>query len=166
MAAFTAFHVALSLVGIVTGFVVVVGMLNSAPLERWTAIFLATTAATSITGFFFPVHRLMPSHVLGLLSLAVLAPTLYARYRHQLSGSWRWVYGVGAVIALYFNCFVLIAQSFAKIPALKAMAPTQSEPPFVVAQAGALVIFGLFGIGVARRFRPDGIAASESAEPV
>jgi hypothetical protein len=158
MAAFTLFHVALSLAGILSGFVVVFGLLGSRRLDGWTALFLATTVATSVTGFLFPVHHLMPSHVLGIISIVVLSVTLVARYRCNLEGASRWIYAGGAVLSLYLNFFVLIAQSFAKIPALKVLAPTQSEPPFVVAQSVALVVFAALGIGAIIRFRPDGIA--------
>jgi hypothetical protein len=152
--AFTLFHVALSLVGIVAGFVVVVGLLGSRRLDCWTRVFLWTTAATSVTGYLFPVHKLMPSHILGFISLAVLAVTFFALYKRRLAGAWRWIYAGGAVMSLYLNFFVLIAQSFAKIPALKAMAPTQSEPPFVAAQGVALVVFAALGIAACLRFRP------------
>jgi hypothetical protein len=110
--------------------------------------------ATSVTGFLFPFHQLLPSHIVGLLSLVVLSATLFARYRRHLAGTWRWIYAVSAVLSLYLNFFVLIAQAFAKVPALKAMAPTQSEPPFLMAQSAALVIFVLLAIGAAFLFRP------------
>jgi hypothetical protein len=154
MAAFTLFHVALSLAGIFAGFVVSMGLLKSKRLDVWTAFFLLTTAATSVTGYLFPFHHLMPSHILGAISLVALSVTSFARYGRQLHGNWRWIYAGGAVFSLYLNFFVLIAQSFAKIPALKAMAPTQSEPPFLIAQSVALVAFAILGIFAALRFRP------------
>jgi hypothetical protein len=152
--AFTLFHVALSLVGIVSGFVVAVGLLRSRGLDCWTRVFLWTTAATSVTGYLFLVHKLMPSHILGFISLVVLSVTAFALYKHRLMGHWRWIYAGGAVMSLYLNFFVLIAQSFAKIPALKAMAPTQSEPPFAMAQGAALLVFAALGIAACLRFRP------------
>ena len=154
MVAFTLFHVALSLVGIVAGSVVTAGLLGSKRLDCWTRVFLWTTAATSVTGYLFPVRKLMPSHILGFISLVVLTVTFFALYKRRLAGPWRWVYAGGAVMSLYLNFFVLIAQSFAKIPALKTMAPTQSEPPFVVAQCAALVVFITLGIAACARFRP------------
>lgn len=150
---FTLFHVALSLVGIVAGFVVAAGLLRSKRLDGWTAVFLATTVATNVTGFFFPVHRFMPSHAVGILSLLVLAVAILARYRRHLAGHWRSVYVVTAVLALYLNFFVLIAQLFQKVPALKATAPTQSEPPFVATQSAALVLFTVLAVVAAIRFR-------------
>ena len=153
--AFTAFHVALSLIGIVSGFVVVCGLLVSKRLDGWTKLFLSTTAATSVTGFLFPVHKLLPSHILGILSLIVLALAFLARYRHGMVGGWRRTYVISAVVALYFNVFVLIVQSFEKVPALQALAPTQSEPPFQVAQLTALVIFVALGIRSAMKFRAE-----------
>jgi len=152
--AFTLFHVALSLAGIFSGFVVALGLLKSKRLNLWTAFFLLTTAATSVTGYLFPFHRLMPSHILGVISLVALSVTSFARYGRRLQGHWRWIYAGGAVFSLYLNFFVLIAQSFAKIPALKAMTPTQTEPPFLVAQSVALLAFAILGIGAVVRFRP------------
>jgi hypothetical protein len=160
--AFTCLHVALSLAGILSGLVVAFGMLNSKRLDCWTAIFLFTTVATSVTGFLFPFHRLMPSHVVGLISLVALSVTIFARYGRHLAGPWRRVYAAGAVFSLYLNFFVLIAQAFAKVPALKSTTPTQSEPPFLVAQGAALVIFLVLGIAATVRFRP---AISEGAVP-
>jgi hypothetical protein len=155
LSAFTAFHVALSLIGIVSGFVVVYGLLVSKPLDGWTKLFLWTTAATSVTGFLFPVHKLLPSHILGILSLIVLALAFLARYRHGMVGGWRRTYVIAAVVALYFNVFVLIVQLFEKVPALQALAPTQSEPPFQVAQLIALVIFVALAIRSAMKFRGE-----------
>jgi hypothetical protein len=125
---FTLVHVLLSLVGIVSGFVVVFGLLTARRLDGWTALFLASTVATSLTGFGLPFHRLMPSHIIGIISLVVLGVAIIARYARHLAGAWRWIYVVCAVIALYLNFFILIVQAFMKVPALKAMAPTQSEP--------------------------------------
>ena len=152
---YTLVHVLLSLVGIASGFVVVFGLFASKRLDGWTALFLASTVATSVTGFGFPFHRLLPSHIVGAISLAVLAVAIFARYVRHLAGGWRWIYVVGAVLALYLNFFVLIVQAFLKVPALKALAPTQTEPPFVIAQVVALVMFVAFGIAATIRFHPE-----------
>ena len=125
--AFLLVHVALSLVGIISGFVVLYGLLTSRRLSGWTAIFLTTTIATSVTGFLFPFVRFLPSHAVGIVSLLILPVTLIARYRRNMEGYWRPTYVITAMIALYLNVFVLVAQSFMKIPALKALAPTQSR---------------------------------------
>jgi len=153
LTAFTLLHVAISLVAIISGFVVVQGLLTAKRLDGWTAIFLLFTLATSVTGFLFPFHRFMPSHVFGILSLLVLAPCFFARYRRNLAGHWRLVYVITAMIALYLNVFVLIAQSFQKIPALHALAPTQSEPPFLLSEVVVMVIFIALAIAAAIRFR-------------
>src|SRR5438270_6263765 len=131
MAAFTLFHVILSVAGIGTGFIVILGLLAGKRLDGWTAIFLATTVATSVTGFLFPFEHLLPSHIVGGISLVVLALAIYARYARHVAGAWRWIYVVGAVLGLYLNVFVAIVQAFLKVPTLKAMAPKQTEPPFV-----------------------------------
>jgi hypothetical protein len=150
--AFTLFHVVLSLFGIGAGLVVAYGLLTSKRLDGWTKLFLVTTALTSITGFMFPVHKFLPSHGVGILSLIVLALAILARYRFDLTGGWGRTYVITAVIALYLNVFVLIVQLFMKVPALKAIAPTQSEPPFQFAQLGALLAFTLIGIRAAMKF--------------
>lgn len=155
MTTFTVVHVVVSLIGIFSGFVVVFGLFVSKRLDGWTAIFLASTVLTSVTGFFFPFHRLLPSHVLGILSLVALAIAIPARYSFHLAGAWRWTYVITAVIALYFNFFVLVVQLFEKVPALKAMAPTQSEPPFVIAQVGALALFVVFSAVATIRFHTE-----------
>jgi hypothetical protein len=152
---YTFVHIVLSLVGIVSGFVVVFGLLTARRLDGWTKLFLASTVATSVTGFGFPFHRLLPSHIVGVISLVVLAVAIVARYARHLAGAWRWIYAVGAVLSLYLNFFVLIVQAFQKVPALKAVAPTQSEPPFVVAQVVALVMFVVLGIAGTIRFHPE-----------
>jgi hypothetical protein len=149
---YTAFHVVISLLGILAGFVVMAGMIAASPLDRWTAFFLITTIATSVTGFFFPVERLMPAHVVGVISLVILALALYARYPAHLAGSWRWIYVGTAVGAQYLNVFVLVVQMFQKIPFLKLLAPTQKERPFQLAQAAVLVGFVGWGILAGLRF--------------
>lgn len=152
---YTEIHVLISLVGIFTGLIVLFGMLAGKRLDGWTKWFLITTVLTSVTGFFFPFHGFTPAIGLGLTSLPILALTIYARYSRQLTGHWRWIYVVGASLALYFNVFVGIVQSFEKIPALKAMAPTQSEPPFKLTQLMALVLFAVLTLVAAIRFRPE-----------
>jgi hypothetical protein len=152
LSAFTIFHVILSLVGIVSGFVVVFGLLGSKRLDGWTPLFLTTTAATSLTGFLFPIHGFTPALGLGILSLIVLAIASLALYRFRLAGGWSRTYTITAVIALYFNVFVLVVQLFMKVPALKAIAPTQSEPPFQMAQLAVLLIFAILGVRAAMKF--------------
>lgn len=152
---FTLIHVAISLVGIASGFVVMYGLLNARRLGSWTALFLATTAATSVTGFGFPFQQLLPSHKVGIVSLVVLAVAIAARYAFRLAGIWRQVYVVGAVVALYLNVFVGIVQAFQKVPVLKAAAPTQSEPPFLVTQLIILTLFVALAIVAALRFRGE-----------
>ncbi len=157
---FTSFHVLLSLVGIVTGFVVAFGMAAGKPLGASNPVFLATTVATSVTGFLFPVHHLLPSHKVGLLSLVVLAIAIYAYRARRLAGGWRRTYAVTAVLALYLNVFVLVVQAFLKVPALHALAPQGSEPPFAIAEGVVLLLFVALGIGAARGFRGPGAPAS------
>jgi hypothetical protein len=151
---FTLVHVVLSLVGIFAGFVVLFGMFGSKKLDRWTALFLATTVLTSVTGFPFPRDHILPSHIVGVISLVVLAIAIYARYSHYLAGPWRWIYVVGAVVALYLNVFVAVVQSFLKVPTLNALAPTQSEPPFLVAQSAVLLIFIALAVVAIKSFHP------------
>jgi hypothetical protein len=153
-------HVALSLVGILTGFVVTYGFTTSQLFDGVTVVFLATTIATSVTGFppFFRFEKLLPSHVVGVLSLVVLALSVYARYPAALAGGWRTTYVVTAIIAQYLNVFVLVVQLFAKVPALKVLAPTQKEPPFKVAQLVVLVLFIAGGWVATTSFEPSAIA--------
>ncbi len=160
MTTLTFVHVVLSLIGIFSGFVVVFGLLAAKRLDGWTELFLVTTVLTNVTGFFFPFHRFLPSHGVGIVSLIVLALAILARYARRLAGAWRCIYVVTAVIALYLNVFVLIVQAFQKVPALKAMAPTQSEPPFLVAQLVILALFVVLGIAAAIRFRIVAIRTS------
>jgi hypothetical protein len=138
---FTIVHVVLSLIGIGSGFVVLSGLLTRRRVDRWTALFLASTVATSATGFGFPFDHLLPSHVVGVISLLVLTVAIIARYVLHLAGAWRRLYVIAAMVALYLNVFVFVVQAFQKVPALKAMAPTQSEPPFLL---GQLVVLALF----------------------
>jgi hypothetical protein len=154
-ATYTLLHVVISLVGIGSGFVVMYGLLSGKRLDGWTALFLATTVATSVTGFGFPFDHLLPSHKVGMISLAVLAVAILARYPLHLAGAWRRIYVVCAAIALYLNVFVAVFQSFEKVPALKAMAPTQKEPPFLVAQLVVLAVFVLLTIFATIKFPPQ-----------
>ena len=154
MSATLVFHVVISLVGIASGFVVAYGFLKAWRLDRWNDLFLATTIITSLSGFLLPAAKILPSHILAVLSLIVLAVSVYARYSKHLAGGWRTGYVVTALVAQYFNVFVLVVQSFQKIPALRALAPTQSEPPFGVVQLAVLVAFIVLGVLSVLRFRP------------
>jgi hypothetical protein len=151
---YTIIHTVISLIAIFTGFVVLFGLLAGNRLDGWTKWFLITAVATTVTGFFFPFHGLTPAFILGLITVPILAITIYARYSKQLAGAWRWIYAVGAVLTLYFNVFVGIVQSFEKIPALNAMAPTQTEQPFKLTQLSVLGLFIVLGFVAAIRFRP------------
>jgi hypothetical protein len=153
LATFTLIHVVISLAGIGSGLVVAIGLLSAKRLDGWTAIFLATTVLTSVTGFGFPFEHLLPSHIVGGVSLLVLALAIYARYGRHLAGPWRRVYAIGAVVALYLNVFVLVVQLFRNVPALMELAPTQSEPPFAIAQLVVLALFVGLGVSAAIRFR-------------
>ena len=156
---FTLLHVAITLVAIASGMIVLFGMLGAHRLPGWTALFLVTTILTSVTGFMFPIHGFTPALGVGTISLVILAIALLALYSKHLAGSWRWIYVATAVTALWFNVFVLIAQSFQKLPALQALAPTQSEPPFLLAQGVTLAAFVGLGVLAASRFRTAGIPA-------
>jgi hypothetical protein len=151
--AFTILHVAISLVAIATGFVVLYGLLTAKRLDGWTKIFLSTTIATSVTGFGFPVDHFMASHALAILSLLALGVAVYARYPRAMIGGWRATYVIAAMVAFYFNVFVLVVQSFLKIPALHALAPEGTEPPFAIAQLVVLVAFIVLSVLAVKRFR-------------
>jgi len=153
--AYTIVHVLISLAGIFSGFVVLFRLLVGKRLDGWTKWFLITTVLTSVSGFGFPVHQFMPSHAVGIISLLVLAVAIYARYPRHLAGAWRWIYIVGALIALYLNVFVGVVQAFEKVPVLQALAPTQTEPPFKVTQVVVLALFTVLAIVAAIRFRPE-----------
>jgi hypothetical protein len=153
---FTLLHVAISLLGAIAGLVVVGGLMAGARLHGWTALFLASTTLTSVTGFGFPFATITPAHIVGVLSLIVLVACLAALYWKRLAGAWRPTYVVTAVLAVYLNVFVLVVQLFAKTPVLAQLAPTQQEAPFAVTQA---VVFGLFvwlGWAALRGLRPTG----------
>lgn len=151
--AFTRLHVALSLVGIVSGLIVLFGLIGARRLPGWTALYLVTTILTSVTGFGFPFDHLLPSHKVGIISLVVLAITVVAPYGLAMAGAWRVIYVIGAALALYLNCFVGVAQAFLKIPALTALAPNQTEAPFVIAQLAVLALFIVLTVVAAKRFR-------------
>jgi hypothetical protein len=151
---FLEIHVALSLIGIVAGLIVLYGLLNGRAFGGWTALFLVTTILTSATGFPLPPFGFDPPRAVGVISLVLLAVAVLAIYAFRLAGSWRWIYIVTALAALYLNCFVGVIQAFAKLPFLHALAPTQSEPPFVVAQIVVLAIFIALGFVIVRKFHP------------
>lgn len=155
LSTFTAVHVIIGLVGIGSGFIVLFGLFSAKRLNGWTGLFLVTTGLTSVSGFGFPFIRLLPSHKVGIISLVVLAIAILARYSFHMIGQWRWIYVVTAMIALYLNVFVLVVQSFEKVSALKAVAPTQSEPPFLVAQLVVLALFVVLTILAVKKFHPD-----------
>jgi hypothetical protein len=156
--AYTILHVLISLLAILAGLVVVCGMLTARRLDGWTKFFLTTTVLTSVTGFFFPFHGFTPAIGTGILSMIVLAIAIYARYARRLVGGWRKTYVITAVIALYLNVFVLVVQAFQKVPALKELAPTQSETPFKITQLAVLCCFIVLGVFAAVRFRGEAIA--------
>jgi hypothetical protein len=151
---FTVLHVIISVIAIAGGLVVLFGMVGSHRLPGWTAFFLLTTILTSVTGFLFPIHGFTPALAVGAVSLLVLAVALIAIYGRHLAGAWRWIYVAMAVTALWFNVFVLIVQSFLKVPSLHALAPNGNESPFLIAQGLTLVIFVVLGILAAIRFHP------------
>jgi hypothetical protein len=135
-------------------------MFGSKRLPKWTAVFLAITVLTSVTGYFFPRDHILPSHIVGAISLVMLAIAIYALYSRRLAGAWRWIYVVTAAVALYLNVFVGLVQTFLKVPAVNALAPTQSEPPFLIAQGVVLLLFIVLAVVALRSFhpRPDALA--------
>ncbi|UGX87786.1 hypothetical protein [Phyllobacterium meliloti] len=154
MTYYTFFHVLISLIGIISGLVVLTGLFNSDRKDGWTLIFLVTTVATSLTGFGFPYSGFTPAIGVGIISIVFLAAAIAARYPYRLVGAARWIYVVTAIISLYLNVFVLVAQSFQKIPPLNALAPTGTEPPFAIAQGIVFVLFIIAGFASLRRFHP------------
>jgi len=154
-AEFTLLHVIISVIAIVSGFIVLGAMYANKYLSGWTALFLLTTALTSITGFFFPNAKITPAQVFGALTLIIMVPTLVGLYGFHLRAAWRWIYIGGVVIILFLNVFVVVAQTFAKVPVLHALAPTASEPPFLISELVVLVIFGLLGILALIKFHPE-----------
>jgi hypothetical protein len=160
---FTLLHVIISLAGIGSGLIVVFGMLTRNRMDGLTAFFLATTILTDLTGYLFPVEHILPSHIVGAISLTVLAIALVARYGRRMEGSWRWIYVVTAMIGLYLNVFVAVVQSFQKIPPVHALAPTQKEPPFLVVQLLVMAVFVVLGIFAVKKFRLAPAAAAPAA---
>jgi hypothetical protein len=154
VATFTLVHVIISLVGIGSGIVVFLAMLARDRVAAWTALFLISTIVTSVSGFFFHSTAIGPPHVFGVISLVVLAAAVLARYIFALAGWWRLIFIVGAWIALYLNCVVAVIQFFQKFSFLQPLAPTQTEPPFLITQAVMLAIFVIVGIAAGIRFRP------------
>lgn len=156
LSAVTTLHVVISLVGIVTGLIVLSGLFKSQSMPGMTAIFLITTILTNATGFMFPFEKLLPSHVIAIISLVLLAIACAALYSMKLSGAWRSIYVITAITSLYLNIFVLVIQSFLKIGFLHALAPSvpSSEPPFAIVQGVVLVLFVIAGIAAVRRYRP------------
>jgi len=152
---YTIIHTLISLAAVFTGLIVLFGMIGGKRLDGWTKWFLISAVLTTATGFFFPFHGVTPAIILGIISLPFLALTISARYAKHLAGSWRWIYVIGAVICLYFNLFVAVVQAFEKIPALHALAPTQTEPPFKLTQLIVLLVSALLAIIATIRFHPD-----------
>jgi len=150
---FTLLHTVLSLVGIVAGLVVVGGLVTGTRLDRWAAVFVVTTVLANASGFGFPFVKLIASHVVGIVSLVVLAGVIVADYVKHLAGVWRTTYAVGVVLATYLNVFVLVAQLFKRIPVLFLLAPTQSEPPFALTQVLVMALFVWLGVGAVKGFR-------------
>ena len=163
MPTFLLIHVASSLIGIAAGFVVLCGLLTAKRLAGWTMLFLTTTVATSLSGYALPAKHLMPSHIVGAISLVVLAVAIFARYGRHMIGGWRLAYVVSAIVALYLNVFVGVVQSFLKVPTLRELAPTQSEPPFVITQVIVMALFVVLAILAARKFRPNTAPAAAGA---
>src|SRR2546421_6195859 len=159
---FTLIHVLLSLIGIFAGFVVAGGLVAGKRLDGWTGLFLVTTVATSVTGFGFPFVTFLPSHGVAILSLIVLPVAIVARYVKHLGGPWRGIYVVSAVLALYLNVFVLLAQLFLRLPALMALAPKQKEPPFLLTQTLVLALFVWLGFAAVRGFRAETAAGMKA----
>ena len=153
--AFTIFHVIISLVGIASGFIVVFELIAAKPLGGWNTLFLVTTLATSLTGFLFPFQGFTPAIGLGIISTLVLAVAFLALYRFGLAGGWKRTYAITAVLAQYLNFFVLVVQLFRRVPALKELAPTQSEPPFQIVQLAVLLVFAALGTRAAMKFHAE-----------
>ena len=151
---FLQIHVILSLIGIASGFIVLYGLLTGNPLSAWTAIFLVTTILTGITGFPLAPLGFTPARVVGIILLILLALAVVALYAFRLAGAWRSIYIVTAIMSLYLNVFVGVTQSFQKLSFLPPLAPTQSEPPFLIAQLAVLVIFIVLGVLAVRSFHP------------
>ena len=151
---FSLLHTVISLIGIATGLVALAGMLAGKLLNGWTGLFLLTTVLTTVTGFLFPISVFTPALGVGILSTVILVIALAALYVFHLAGAWRPIYVITAVFALYLNSFVGVVQAFQKVSFLQPLAPTQSEPPFLIAQGALLGLFVVLGIIAVVRFRP------------
>ena len=152
---FTLIHIVISIAGIGSGFGLLAGLVDGRLFPRWAVVFLATTIATSVTGFFFPFHGVTPGIAVGVVSLVALAVACYALYVRRLNGLWRGAFVITAVLSLYLNVFVLVVQTFQKNPALVEIAPEQTGPPFVITQATVLAVFVWLGLIAFRRFCTD-----------
>lgn len=161
--AFTAFHVAISVFAIVSGFVAWIGIARSKSQDKLIAAFLLTSVATSVTGYFFDRDKILPAHVVGVIALVVLAVTIAAKYKFKLRGRWRAVFAAGVVLSLWFNVFVLIVQAFLKVPFLHVLAPKGSEAPFAITQLIVLTLFVVFGVKAVRRFHPENAGLGNAA---
>lgn len=157
---FVLLHVLISIVGIVTGLVALVAMIRGAAPDWVTHVFLWTTALTTLTGFLFPISVITPAVATGIVSAAILIPAFLALYAFRLAGAWRWIFATTAIAALYLNCFVFVVQSFQKVSELAALAPTQSEPPFLIAQAALLATFAWAGWRAVKGFHPPALAVA------
>ena len=157
---FTLIHVVLSVVGIVAGLVVVGGLMAGVRIDGWTGVFLVTTVLTNVTGFGFPFATILPSHIVGGVSLVVLPVAIAAFYWKHLKGAWRSIFVVTTVFALYLNVFVLVAQLFQKVPAMIALAPTQTAPAFVVTHLIVIALFVVLGRAAVRGFRTERAAVA------
>lgn len=150
------FHTVISLVALLAGAVVVLGMAGNADMPAVSALFLVTAVVTSVTGFLLPADRVLPSHIFGVVSLVALAAAIAARYAFSFRGGWRVTYALCVVLATWLDAFVAVFQTFLKVPSITALAPTQSEPPFAIAQGVTLLVFIVLAVLAARRFRPLG----------
>jgi magnesium-transporting ATPase (P-type) len=155
---YTLIHVVISVLGIISGLLVIGGMMSGARMDLWTALFLLTTILTNVTAFGFPFRQVLPAHIVAAISLVVLAVCVLARYVKKMEGIWGPVYVASAVAAVYFNVFVLVVQLFAKTPPLKELAPTQAEAPFAVTQLLILAMFVWLGLAALRGFRPKAVS--------
>jgi hypothetical protein len=154
IAALTLFHVIVSLIAIAAGIVLAHGLITRKRYDRWTLIFMVTTAVTVLTGFVFPYNGFTPGIGVGIICVLIFIPTALARYRFAMAGIWRPIFVVGALALFYFNCLVFVVQSFQKIPPLNALAPTGGEPIIGAVQAVVFIAFLIVGFFSIRRFRP------------
>ena len=160
---FTLLHTVISLIGIASGIIVLLAMLSGQYLPALTGLFLGTTVLTCLTGYLFPFTVILPSHIVGGITLVVLAAAIVALYVFHLGGAWRSIYVISAIASLYLNSFVGVVQAFQKLSVLQPLAPTQSEPPFIAAQSAVLLIFVILGFIAVRRFHPNGLGRAYPA---